>query len=178
MIGSENLKKKIFFCCAFAIFFVIVIVTGHFLLKPIAKVGNDTVRMYELIGFTLSDEQHVLERMADDLAFKKLIEETQVTVTEEEVNAEMNALKKNSDISYMTCLESILHQKAIEKYASEFQITADKARNYYENNKWRYGDAEPDFEKVKSDMQMEMGVAKYEERLYKIREECKVSIIK
>ena len=100
------------------------------------------------------------------------------TQAQEEVQNEMNALKEHSDISYETCLETILHQKAIEKYASEFQITADKARSYYENNKWRYGEAEPDFEKVKSDMQMEMGVAKYEERLYKIREECKVSIIK
>lgn len=172
------MKKKVIICCAFAIFFVIVIVTGHFLLKPIAKVGTDTVRMYEFIGYAISDEQHVLGRMAEDLAFKKLIEEIQVTVTEEEVNAEMNALKKQSDISYETCLKSILHQKAIEKYASEFEITADKARAYYENNKWRYGEAEPDFEKVKSDMQMEMGVAKYEERLYKIREENKVSIIK
>ena len=170
------MKRKIIFCCAFAIIFVIVIVTGHFLLKPVAKVGNDTVRMYEFIGYSISNEQHVLERMADDIAFKKLIEETGVTVTEEEVEREMDALKKYSDISYETCLKTILHQKAIEKYASEFQITADKARTYYENNKWRYGEDEPDFEKVKSDMQMEMGVAKYEERLYKIREECKVSI--
>lgn len=152
--------------------------TGHFLLKPVAKVGNDTVRMYEFIGYSISDEQHILERMADDIAFKKLIEETGVTVSEEEVQREMEAVKKQSDISYETCLKSILHQKAIEKYASEFQITADKARTYYENNKWRYGETEPDFEKVKSDMQMEMGVAKYEERLYKIREEYKVSISK
>lgn len=172
------MKRKIIICCAFAIFIVIVIVTGHFLLKPVAKVGNDTVRMYEFIGYSISDEQHILERMADDIAFKKLIEETGVTVSEEEVQREMEAVKKQSDISYETCLKSILHQKAIEKYASEFQITADKARTYYENNKWRYGEADPDFEKVKSDMQMEMGVAKYEERLYKIREEYKVSISK
>lgn len=172
------MKRKIIICCAFAIFIVIVIVTGHFLLKPVAKVGNDTVRMYEFIGYSISDEQHILERMADDIAFKKLIEETGVTVSEEEVQREMEAVKKQSDISYETCLKSILHQKAIEKYASEFQITADKARTYYENNKWRYGETEPDFEKVKSDMQMEMGVAKYEERLYKIREEYKVSISK
>lgn len=172
------MKRKIIFCCAFAFFFVIVIVTGHFLLKPIAKVGNETVRMYEFIGYSIANEQHVLERMADDIAFKKLIEETGVTVSEEEVQREMNALKKHSDISYETCLETILHQKAIEKYASEFQITADEARTYYENNKWRYGETEPDFEKVKTDMQMEMGVAKYEERLYKIREECKVTFSK
>ena len=172
------MKSKIFICCAFAIFFVIVIVTGHFLLKPVAKVGNDTVRMYEFIGYSISDKQHVLGRMADDIAFKKLIEETGVTVSEDEVEQEMNSVKKHSDISYETCLKTILHQKAIEKYASEFQITADKARTYYENNKWRYGEEEPDFEKVKSDMQMEMGVAKYEERLYKIREECKVSVSK
>lgn len=172
------MNKKIIMCCAFIVFFVIVIVTGHFLLKPIAKVGNDTVRMYKFIEYAISDEQHVLERMADDLAFKKIIEETGVTVTEKEINAEMNALGKQSDISYETCLKSILHQKAIEKYASEFEITVDKARTYYENNKWHYGEAEPDFEKVKSGMQMDMGVAKYEERLYKIREENKASIIK
>ena len=151
---------------------------GHFLLKPIAKIGDDSVRMYEFIGYSLSNEQQILERMADDIAFKKIIEETGVTVTEEEVQRELNALNEHSDISYETCLNTILHQKAIEKYASEFEVTADKARTYYENNKWRYGEKEPDFEKVKSDMQMEMGVAKYEERLYKIREECKVSITK
>lgn len=151
---------------------------GHFLLKPIAKIGDDSVRMYEFIGYSLSNEQQILERMADDIAFKKIIEETGVTVTEEEVQRELNALNEHSDISYETCLNTILHQKAIEKYASEFEVTADKARSYYEDNKWRYGEAEPDFEKVKSDMQMEMGVAKYEERLYKIREECKVSITK
>lgn len=172
------MNKKIFVCCGLILLSVVILMKGHFLLKPIAKVGNDNIRMYEFIGYSLSNDQQVLERMADDIAFKKLIEETGVTVTEEEVQNEMNALKENSDISYETCLETILHQKAIEKYASEFQITADKARSYYENNKWRYGETEPDFEKVKSDMQMEMGVAKYEERLYKIREECKVSIIK
>ena len=149
---------------------------GHFLLKPIAKIGDDSVRMYEFIGYSLSNEQQILERMADDIAFKKIIEETGVTVTEEEVQRELNALNEHSDISYETCLNTILHQKAIEKYASEFEVTADKARSYYEENKWRYGEAEPDFEKVKSDMQMEMGVAKYEERLYKIRGECKVNI--
>ena len=170
------MKKKIFICCALVIFIVIVIVTGQFLLKPIAKVGNDTVRMYEFIGYALSDKQYVLERMSDDFAIKKLIEETQVTVTEEEVQNEMNAIKNNSDISYETCLESMLRQKVIDKYASEIQISADNARKYYEENKWRYGDTEPDFEKVKTDIQMEMGVAKYEERLYQLKEECRVVI--
>lgn len=158
--------------------FVIILMKGLYITKPIAKVGNDTVRMYEFIGYALSNNQHVLERMADDIAFKKLIEETGVKVSEAEVKREMNALKKHSNISYETCLESILHQKAIDKYASEIQVTAENARKYYENNKWRYGETEPEFEKIKSDMQMEMGVAKYEERLYKIREECKVSIYK
>ena len=44
---------------------------GHFLLKPIAKIGDDSVRMYEFIGYSLSNEQQILERMADDIAFKK-----------------------------------------------------------------------------------------------------------
>ena len=172
------MKKKILVCCGLILISVVILMKGHFLLKPIAKIGDDSVRMYEFIGYSLSNEQQILERMADDIAFKKIIEETGVTVTEEEVQRELNALNEHSDISYETCLNTILHQKAIEKYASEFEVTADKARSYYENNKWRYGEAEPDFEKVKSDMQMEMGVAKYEERLYKIREECKVSITK
>lgn len=172
------MKKKIFVCCGLILISVVILMKGHFLLKPIAKIGDDSVRMYEFIGYSLSNEQQILERMADDIAFKKIIEETGVTVTEEEVQRELNALNEHSDISYETCLNTILHQKAIEKYASEFEVTADKARSYYEENKWRYGEAEPDFEKVKSDMQMEMGVAKYEERLYKIREECKVSITK
>ena len=172
------MKKKIFVCCGLILLSVVILMKGHFLLKPIAKIGDDSVRMYEFIGYSLSNEQQILERMADDIAFKKIIEETGVTVTEEEVQRELNALNEHSDISYETCLNTILHQKAIEKYASEFEVTADKARSYYEENKWRYGEAEPDFEKVKSDMQMEMGVAKYEERLYKIREECKVSITK
>ena len=172
------MKKKIFVCCGLILISVVILMKGHFLLKPIAKIGDDSVRMYEFIGYSLSNEQQILERMADDIAFKKIIEENGVTVTEEEVQRELNALNEHSDISYETCLNTILHQKAIEKYASEFEVTADKARSYYEENKWRYGEAEPDFEKVKSDMQMEMGVAKYEERLYKIREECKVSITK
>ena len=172
------MKKKIFVCCGLILISVVILMKGHFLLKPIAKIGDDSVRMYEFIGYSLSNEQQILERMADDIAFKKIIEENGVTVTEEEVQRELNALNEHSDISYETCLNTILHQKAIEKYASEFEVTADKARTYYENNKWRYGEKEPDFEKVKSDMQMEMGVAKYEERLYKIREECKVSITK
>ena len=172
------MKKKIFVCCGLILISVVILMKGHFLLKPIAKIGDDSVRMYEFIGYSLSNEQQILERMADDIAFKKIIEETGVTVTEEEVQRELNALNEHSDISYETCLNTILHQKAIEKYASEFEVTADKARSYYENNKWRYGEAETDFEKVKYDMQMEMGVAKYEERLYKIREECKVSITK
>ena len=148
------------------------------MLKPIAKVGNDKIRMYEFIRYAVLDKQYVLERMADDTAFYKLIKELNVTVTEDEVKAEMSELKKHSEISYKTCLKSILHQKAIEKLATEIQVTADDARSYYENNKWQYGDTEPDFEKVKSDMQMGMGVTEYEERLYKIRESYKVSINK
>ena len=62
------MKKIIFICCALVIFIVIVIVTGHFLLKPVAKVGNDTVRMSEFIGYSISDEQHILERMAKKIA--------------------------------------------------------------------------------------------------------------
>ena len=116
--------------------------------------------------------------MADDTAFDKLIKEINVTVTEDEVKKEMSELKKHSEISYKTCLKSILHQKAIEKLATQIRVTADDARSYYESNKWQYGDTEPDFEKVKSDMQMGMGVTEYEERLYKIRESYKVSINK
>lgn len=165
-------------CCGLILLSVLIFMKGHFLLKPIAKIGNDNIRMYEFIGYSMRYEEQVLERMADDIAFQKLIEETGVTVSEEEIQNEMDSLKKHSEISYETCKRSILHQKAIEKYASEFNITADKARAYYEKNKWRYGEEEPQFEKVKSDMQMEMGVAKYEERLFKIREECKVSLNK
>ena len=172
------MKKKIFVCCAFVFFIVIVIVTGRFLLKPIARVGNDTVRMYELMGYTLSDEQYILERMADELAFEKLIKESGVSVSDDEIRNELKAMQQDADISYKTCRKAILHQKVIEQYASEFEISAERARNYYENNKSRYGEKEPDFAQIKNEMQMEMGVAKYEERLYKIREECKVSIIK
>lgn len=147
------------------------------MLKPIAKIGNDTVKMHEFIKYALSDKELVLEKMADDTAFGKLIEEKGVTVSEEEVQKEMEALKGQTDITYKTCLRSILHQKAIDKYASEFKVTVEEARRYYENNRSYYGETEPDFEKVESDMQMEMGVAEYEERLYKIRKEYKVSII-
>ena len=47
--------------------------TGGFLLKPIAKVGNDTVRMYEFIGYAVSDNQIILERTAEKLAFKRIM---------------------------------------------------------------------------------------------------------
>ena len=88
------MNKKIFVCCGLILLSVVILMKGHFLLKPIAKVGNDTVRMYEFIGYSISNEQHVLERMADDIAFKKLIEETGVTVTEEEVQRELDKIEK------------------------------------------------------------------------------------
>ena len=150
---------------------------GVFLFKPIAKVGNETVRMYEFIKYSLSDRHSVIERMVDELAFKKLVDENGISVNEEEIQNGLKALHKQSDISYKACLKSIEYQKVLEKFSSEVQITADKARGYYENNKWRYGEDEPDFETVKNDIQMEMGVAKYEERLCKIKEEYKVHIM-
>lgn len=168
--------KKIIFCCAFIILFVIVIMTGSYLLKPIAKVGNETVRIYEFIQYSLSDKQQVLERIADDIAFQKLTEERKIKITNEEIQREMNELSKYSDISYETCRKSMLQQKVIESYATEIDITAENARAYYENNMERYGETEPDFVKIKADMQMELGVAEYEEQLYKIREKFKVCI--
>ena len=169
------MNKKIILSCVFIVLIVIVIMTGGFLLKPIAKVGNDTVRMYEFIGYAVSDNQIILERTAEKLAFKRIIEETNVTVSEAEIQTELNAMN-TSDISYETCRKSMLQQKVIEKYASEVTITANAARIYYEENKGRYGENEPEFERVKSDMQMEMGVAKYEERLSKLKAEYAVSI--
>ena len=171
------MKKKIIVCCAFVILFVIVIVTGHFLLKPIAKVGNDTVIMYDFIRYTFSDKQFILERMAENVAFNRLVKEANVTVSDTEIQTELNALENKTDISYKTCQKSILQQKVIEKYASEIKVTAENARQYYEDYKWRYSETEPEFETVKTDMQMEMGVAKYEERLSRLKEDCKVSIL-
>lgn len=171
------MRRKILICCAFVVFGVIVIVTGQIVLQPIAKVGNNTVRMYEFIGYALGNEQYVLEKVADDIAFHRLIEEVGVTVTEAEIKKEMDALEKHSDISYETCKKAILCQKAIEKYASGIQVTVETAREYYEKNKGCYGDAEPEYERVKADMQMEMGVAKYEERLCQIRQEYTVSYL-
>lgn len=168
--------KKIIFCCAFIILFVIVIMTGSYLLKPIAKVGNETVRIYEFIQYSLSDKQQVLERIADDIAFQKLTEERKIKITNEEIQREMNELSKYSDISYETCRKSMLQQKVIESYAAEIDITAENARAYYENNMERYGETEPDFIKIKSDMKMELGVSKYEERLYEIRKAHKVDL--
>ena len=88
------MKKRILFCCAFIIFIVIVIVTGQIVLQPIAMVGNDTVRMYEFIGYALENEQDVLEKVADDIAFQRLIEEVGVTVTEAEIKKEKIATKR------------------------------------------------------------------------------------
>ena len=172
------LGKKIIICCVFVVVIVLVILTGYFIFKPIAKVGNDTVRMYEFMGYAISDKPHGLERMADDLAFEKLIKETGVSVSEEEIRKEFGYMQTKSDISYKTCRKTILYQKAIEKYASEVQVSADEARSYYESNKEHYGETEPDFAQVRNDMRMEMGVAKYEERLYQIREETKVKLLK
>ena len=170
------MKRHLLICCAFIIFFVIVIVTVQFVRQPIAKVGDDTVNMYEFISYALENEQYILEKVADEKAFQKLIEETGVTVTEAEVSREMDCIDSLTDISYETCKKSILTQKAIEKYASEITVTAETAREYYEKNKWRY-DVVPDYEKVKIDMQMDMGVAKYEERLCQIRQEYTVSYL-
>lgn len=172
------MKKKIFFCCVFLMFFVLVIVTGHFLLKPMAKIGDDTVRAHELIRYAMSERNHIAERMADDIAFEKLVSETGVTASDEEIKREMEALGKDSGISYKTCLKSVLHQKIINKFALEYRVSADDARSYYEKNKEQYGDTEPDFEKVKADLQFEMGVKRYEECLSKIREKYSVTKVK
>ena len=106
--------------------------TGHFLLKPISKVGNDTVRMYDFIRYTFSDKQFILERMAENVAFNRLVKEVNVTVSDTEIQTELNALENKTDISYKTCQKSILQQKVIEKYASEIKVTAENARQYYE----------------------------------------------
>lgn len=156
-------------------FFVLVIVTGHFLLKPMAKIGDDTVRTYEFIRYAISDRNHIAERMADDIAFKNIVSETGVTASKDEISREMEALGKDSGISYKTCLNSVLHQKIINKFALEYRVSAEEARSYYEKNKEHYGDTEPDFEKIKADLQFEMGVKRYEERLFEIRERCSVT---
>jgi len=69
-----------------------------------------------------------------------------------------------------------MHQRAIEKFASRCEVSVSEVRDYYEKNKERYGETEPEFEKVKTDMQMEMGTKIYDEKLQKYTEENKVEI--
>jgi len=79
------LKNKIIKSCVFVLFIVIVIISGYFLFNPIAKVGNETVNVYELIRYTLKNPSYELERLANNTAFDKVISEAGVEVSDEVV---------------------------------------------------------------------------------------------
>jgi len=170
------LKNKIIKSCVFVLFIVIVIISGYFLFNPIAKVGNETVNVYELIRYTLKNPSYELERLANNTAFDKVISEAGVEVSDEEVTNELKRISMYKDITFEMCKKAIMHQRAIEKFASRCEVSVSEVRDYYEKNKERYGETEPEFEKVKTDMQMEMGTKIYDEKLQKYTEENKVEI--
>ena len=170
------MKKVIIKSCVLVLISVIVIITACFLFKPIAKVGSDTVRVYELLQFTLENPSCELERLSNNMAFEKVITDAGVEVSDEEVKEELERVSLDKDVSFEMCKKAILHQKVIEKFASKCEVSVSEAREYYEKNKEQYGETEPEFEKVKTDMQMQMGAKIYDEKLEKIMEENKVEI--
>ena len=172
------MKRKYLWYAGVSIMAILLIMTAEFALRPIAKIGDRTVRMYEFLSYEFTDKENGIEKMAEDIAFEKLIQGIGVTVTESEIAEEADKLKMCDDEEKALCRKTILHQKAIEKYASEVTVTADEARQYYETHKERYGGTEPEFEHIKYDIQMESGIKKYEESLERIMSENEIQILK
>lgn len=165
-------RKKIVYC---GLTIVFVLMAGCLaLLMPIGKIGDRSIRMYRFLNVAMQNKTEILEEMAEGKAFDELCEQLQITVREDEIKREVETLKTqfpnlNQTEIVNVCRNSILRQKAIEKLAEEVNVTADFARMYYENNIGKYEGEEPDFGKIKFDIQMEMGEKKYEETLEKIR---------
>lgn len=178
------MSRKFFICCVFVGFFVLVLVSGYLaMLRPVGNIGDKKIRLYDFYGMALENKEELLNKRADDMAFEKLCQKLGLIVKEDEVRHEAESVKKqfpNLDQNKLLdiCEESILRQKAIDKLSLEINITAELAREYYESNASKYGEAEPEFEEIKHDMQMEMGEKEYEKELAEIRSGYEVKITK
>lgn len=173
-------RNYLIICCAFVIFFVLIIVVGYFVLfKPVGMVGDTQIRAYRLYANAMQNKAELLDNMAEDMASEQLCRQLNVTVEEKDVKREAQNLDKQfpglSQNEIMNiCKKSMLRQKAIEKLAEEINVTAELARTHYENHMDIYGESEPEFAVIKHDLQMELGEKKYEEELEKIRSEYPV----
>lgn len=176
------MSKKFYVYCVFLISFVLVLMTGYLaMLTPVGNIGDKKIRLYDLCNMALLNKEELLEQRAYEMAFTKLCQELELTVTEDELMNEAESVKMQfPDLDQKKllhiCKESILRQKAIDKLSTEINITADLARKYYDSNSAKYGETEPEYEMIKHDMQMEMGERKYEEELAEIRSQYEVKI--
>lgn len=176
------MSRKFYFCCVVTITFVLVLVSGYLaMLTSVGNIGDKKIRLYDLCNMALDNKEELLNKRADDMAFEKLCQKLEITVKEDEVRHEAESIKTqfpNLDQNKLLdiCEESILRQKAIDKLSAEIKITAELAREYYESNALKYGEAEPEFEEIKHDMQMEMGEKEYEKELAEIRSGYEVKV--
>lgn len=169
------MKKKLLRYTSLAFIVILLIIICEFSLRPVAKIGSKTVRMHELLSYAIKNTEYETERMAEDIALERLAEEAGVKVYE--IENEVLQLEMNRNKGKKLCRKVILHQRLIEKYAAEITVTAEEARKYYEEHKDQYGGTEPEFERIKHDIQMESGTEKYEELFEKIMTENEVQIL-
>ena len=174
------MKKNNILCCVILGFIVLLLVSGQMILKPVGYVGNKKIRACDVYRFAMTDRENTINRIKDEMVFEKLVDELELTVSDSEIKSEMLNFEAESKFEekqlYKMCRKTILHQKAIDHLASEVSVSADEARTYYDANKEKYGDTEPDFESVKHDIQMQTGGKKYEELLDKIAAENEVKL--
>lgn len=163
-------------CCGIFNFIVLVIVSSCLILKPVGTIGQHKVRAYELIKTAYDNKELIFERIAENEAIEKISKQLDISISEDEMRTECDKLVSDLGIdekeAYKMCRTTILHQRAIDKLALESEITAEEARQYYDEHKSLYGE-EPDFQNIKLDLKMRMGVEKYEEMLEKIKDEQK-----
>lgn len=174
------MKRKYIFCCAFFIIVVLVLMSGYFkFLKPVGSIGDIKIRQYELSECAQLNKRQLFEQIADELVFETMVKNLNIRVQEEEINVQMAVVKEqfpelNEKEVYTICRKTILRQKTVEKFASEVIVDAELARKFYDENRVQYGEGEPDYEQIKSELQMEMGEKKYEEYLDKLKAEQKI----
>lgn len=174
------LKRNNILCCVILGFVVLVIVSGQMILKTVGYVGDRKIRAYDIYRFAMLDRENTAMRLKEEIVFEKLVKELNLTVSDDEIKSEVVNFTAKSSYDekqvYKMCRKAILHQKAIDKLASQVDVSADEARAYYESNKKKYGGSEPEFESIKHDIQMRTGVEKYEKLIEKIAAENEVRI--
>ena len=174
-----NIKKLI--CCAFFVFFVFVIIGGcvaHF--RPVAVINGTVINEYQYIQEANKQKELIISEMTDRIILNQFTENLGITVSEEDLQRETDALLNERDIKDKSAaeemaLQGLMIQKSIEYFAETIQPDADDIKAYYEQNKARYGE-EPDYESIKTDFKMEKGEKMYESEFSEFKKKADIKI--